>query len=53
MATQFGWQYSLSEDFNFPGGLLPRINKLYAERASQYPEVSEFEQVCCTIVCLI
>ena len=42
LATHFNWEYSLSEDFNFPGGLLPRINKLYAERAAQYPEVSEF-----------
>ena len=42
MKQEFGWEYSLDNDFKFTGGLSARMKKLFNERSKQFPAVSTF-----------
>ena len=37
MRDEFDWRYSLEKDFNFQGGLSPRIETIYEERSKEWP----------------
>ena len=39
MKEMYDWHYSIHTDFLFDGGYNARLNKLYADRMAQYPEL--------------
>lgn len=36
MKQEYDWRFSLEKDFNFTGGLVPRLSELYAKRREEY-----------------